>query len=643
MPRFDVQQQQSVLSSPTARPISFGGGSGSAQLGRAISDVAQKIDQKRAYDQDINYQKDISRLGIEMLQYNNTLLEKYPEGEGMYEDFQQEFSKRKGELFKKYKTGKNDNLGLIRLEESLSKKVIQFQATTKSQHQIASFQEDRDFIVNSVSSGDLEGGYALELLNDRSDALSGINPKVRSDIRQDNEDLIGSAEITNILSESGVNAAYNALKDDVYKNLSPSLRRSLNTKIESKARYGVKESLKQASELFAHGYPVGDLSSEIAMAERFGLDEEKTELQKIKRIQNQVNEFVKKPLKQNVKDLMDMNSALMAGESNDLDKINAMRSAFEVKSKSLKEDPYAWLEQSGWWDGQIITTNMTGDMEDALNQRRSIRESVLSKEGVQIPLFKPEEINELAISLSRANPEQKIGVINNIVSQLEDSEIPIAAAQIAPKSETITAAMINAQYSPDVSRDILLGESREVPVASKKEFLAEFMSGMGTSIQDEELRQNSMAAIEALYKEKVFQNGDESGVIDSDLFEESIEQVLGPIAEISDNKVLSFRTSSGAYLSADDFEDMVDDLDREVILKTHDDVPRAADGSELDIEDLIDRGRIIATGDGLYVFKDELGAHAQNKNGGVFEINLREIYNYKIANPEPSLFRGRTR
>lgn len=645
MPRFDVQQQQSVISADRARPESFGGGAGAAQLGRSMSDVAEKLNKKKAYDQEINVQKDISKLSIDMLQYNNSLLDKYPEGEGMYEDFQQEFTKRKNEIFKKYKIGAGNSadIGLLRLEESLSRKVIQSQAVTKSQHQIASYQEDRDFIINSISNDDIDGDYALELLNNRADALSGINPKVRSDIRQDNEDLVGKAEITNILSEYGVNAAYNALKDDAYKNLSPSLRRSLNSKIESKARHRVKESLRDASDMFAHGYPVGDLSADIAMAERFNLDEEKEELRKIKRTQNQVNEFVKNSLNQNIKDLTKMNSELMSGESKDLDKLNAMRSAFEVKSKALKEDPYSWLEQSGWWDGAIIDADMLGDMEDSLNQRRSIRESVLTREGVNIPLFKPQEISELAVALSKSNPEQKIGILNNIVFQLEDSEIPVVAMQIAPKSETITAAMVNAKYSPDVSRDILLGESRDIPIASEKEFLAEFMSQMGTSIQDESLRQNSMSAIKALYKEKAFQIGDNSGVIDNDLLEESIEQVLGPIAEISDTKVLSFRTRSGAYLSASDMEDLVEDLDKEVVRKTHGDVPRSADGSELDLEDLIDRGSVIATGDGLYIFKDQLGAHAQDENGEIFEIDLRKVYEYKIANPEPSLFRGRTR
>lgn len=651
MARFNIPRQQTTISGARASANSFGGGAlafvddgrGAVAIGKAVQNIGSMVEQKRLRDEKVRLQKDLSRATTDWTQRQIDLEQEYQSGDGLVDAFDNEFQGYAQTFLNAYEGDSRDEaeLRLINLQDNMKRKLIGRQAQLKSQQEVADFESSRDILVNQVANDQIEGDFALSVLTGHTQALTLLNPKIRGDIQQQNEDLIGESEFNRILKNEGVMTTHEVLRDGYFDRLSPNVRESLDRKLTSRAQVHVRNELSNAVDKYNAGYPVDDLSLEIEMAETFGLTEQKAQMQTMQKLQAEVNEFVKKPLSDNSQIIRDLDKKLLAGEGSatDLERLSVYNSALQIKAKMLEENPYEWLQRSNWFDGDILPADVSGDMTLALNQRRSIQNDVFEREGVAIPLFTNQEANQIITTLDSASPENKAATLAKIVAQLEPQEVGRVAAQVGPKAPELGAAMVNAEFAPETSRDILIGRTRDVVTPSDNDFSTAFLSNAGVAIEDEVARNQALSAIKALYKERTFRSGEATNIMDQNLFKKLSDEVLGPIISLNTGffgsgtaKTLSFRGVSGAYLDSDDFEELIEDIDSNAFMATHGDVPRSSDNKPLNIENMFKRMDLVSVGDGTYIIKDQLGGHALNRDGSIFEIDMKALESYQVNN-----------
>ena len=643
MPRFDVQQQQSVIDAALAPSNAFGSGAGTAAIGQAIGKVAdagnqalQKAKEKEEKDERIRLSKDLSASSIKFTQRQQELEQEYPDGEGLLEAFDQEISKHNKEMLGSYskELQQEAELKFFQVENQLKTRVIAKQAALKSQAQIADFESDRDVFVAEVSSNEMDEGLALTLLNDRVKEMTA-NPSIRGALKQENEDLIGSAAVTRILDEQGVIAADKALNAAKYKGLSPALRDRLKGKVKAKASVHVRDSLSEASQMFSAGYPVPDLDSELAIANHFGLKEQAADISFINSTADKVNRVVLQPLSKSMESLQKLDAKLLSGEgtSKDLATMKALTTAINTKQTMLNKDPYTWVSRSGYWPEPVLDVDVLVDSTEALNQRRSIQHHIKQNEGIDVPLLSSTDAKALTGAIEQASPEQKIDILDNMTKQLLPGEIGMVAGSLGVDSPHVAAAMVNSVHNKPIARDILLGADRDIPEPKKDEYSAAFMESTGLAIEDEQARQQALGAAKALYRERMFKANKASDILDGDEFEKAVQDVVGPVVEVGEGKTLSFRDQSGEYLTEDDFDDLIDEIDSEAIQATHGDIPRSANGEPLDVQRMFKRLRLAPVGDAVYYLKNEEGQFAMTEGGRPFELNMRALNDHVLRQP----------
>lgn len=638
MPRFDIREQQSILNPRriTSEQTGAAVARGMQAVGQAVSGVSEEIERYEQRQRKVELNSDLNSAAITWAEKENELAERYPTGDGMADAWQAEWNEFASSFNEKYRGDEEAQIKLDNLRRQFGTRIVNQQASYRAQHQVQSFREDRDIISTKVAKGEMDYEFALNLLNDRTDALAGINPNARGQIAQENQDMIGYAAISDTLDAQGFIAADELIDSDQFENLSASTRSSLKSKIRSEAGVYVRRETRQAAQLLDAGYPVGDLTQEIETAERFGFDDQALQLQTIQQIQQEVNEFVLQPSAENRNRIREIDRKMLSGEIDDTDLalITALRGAYNTKRKMLATDPYTWLDRSGWNGEPITFGDPSGDMSGHLEQRRAIRSKVLEQEGVDIPLLRPEEVASFHAAISQSSPEEQVGLISNLTNQLEGEEIGFTANQLAPKDITLAAAMVNAQFAPDVTRDIILGRSRDVPVPNDTAFQAEFLDVVGLAIEDEDARQQAMEAVKAVYKEYGFRSGEaDSAGIDSSVYKQSIERVIGPLVSFGKNKTLSFRDDSGEYVEAEVLEDIMDDVTEDDFMAVYGDTPRSISGRPLDIEKMFDNMDVVAVGDGIYAFRNNLGQFATTETGEEFQMDMRQMVRYYRNKP----------
>lgn len=252
-----------------------------------------------------------------------------------------------------------------------------------------------------------------------------------------------------------------------------------------------------------------------------------------------------------------------------------------------------------------------------------------SEYGIQIPILDDLETKSFINDLEVSTPEESSRYLNALGKNITDEQKIRLARDIFKENKSIGLAVSISDEDPRTAADIIAGnkaiKDKVLTMPSSNALRTRFLTTVGKAIVQQDYRQAGIEAVTSVYANKAVLNNVNDTSVDRNLLKESIKQVFGDIIKVNDSRITGFRKADGQFISEDDFEDFFDGLDRDKIMNVQGDMPRLANGTELNIESLKDAD-LVVVGDGLYTVNlfDEF---AVDKQGNPFVLNLKGIYN----------------
>lgn len=311
--------------------------------------------------------------------------------------------------------------------------------------------------------------------------------------------------------------------------------------------------------------------------------------------------------------------------------------------------PYKYLEKVGDMGG--ISPVSFGDREgfESIVERGKWRDEKNQKHGIELPFLMEEEVLALRQSFLQRNPDNQVQFLEGMSSSMPREYYSEISQELFKKEPAVGVAMVIAPEDGAVAKELVQGHKliseKAIKLPPRNIFLEAFNSQTGQSIQDPNLRSNTVDAVMAIYAQESDRIGEASSDLDEDRMGDAIKKIIGEPVDINDKKTLSFRSSrdgdpnQGKFLDSDEFEELWDDVSVNDIRSVQDDVPRIANGSEVNLDKTKRRADLVAVGDGIYVMRVDT-QFLVDKSGKPFELNLKEIHRRKaikgFAIPTPT-------
>jgi len=308
----------------------------------------------------------------------------------------------------------------------------------------------------------------------------------------------------------------------------------------------------------------------------------------------------------------------------------------EKASRKTKKENLERLKYSDSWKYLQKIGDIAGytplDMSDPESLPQKFEQRAKYIEGVEkrhkfaeIPMMPKEEQLMFMQYLTTGSIEEKHERLQAIEQSLTGDQYQRFTKQIFSKSKELGMAMAYAIDDPELSKDIISGhrimKSKTVD-ADEATLKSSFSTALKESIPDVETKDSLYQAVKAYAVSKAHERG--SSVVDSEDIEKGIERLTGPLVEINGRNTLSFRSGGKIFTDLEDFYE--DEITKEEIEIMHKDLPRDSTGSFIDIDDIKDDYSLELRGDGVYALKDPSGDHAADKNGDVFLLDIKSIY-----------------
>lgn len=641
LPRINESQQ---LTTRRATPDDFGAGAARAlqQVGNQVTDFSigqlekisqetkeqqEKIERAEKLDRSNQIQKRIIDANVE---FSQNLLEEQdtsPDGEGVLERYKEKFESFSNQLNEDFPEDSQEvSARLNNFNNRFTNKAIDTRIRLKRQSLIDNASDGIDQIENQVSRGALTPQEGLDIALEQTETLSQFNKKAAQALKQENIDRFAPFFVEGLSPKTALEIINSAQFD----NVTPSVRKQIKNKVITGAKVELIKLGKDYQANLNAGFEFRDISGEIQQARSAGLNDIADQLSSMQKTQKSLGDFSIKSFEEQQQIISKQNQKLRSGQGGteqDINLFNAYQNIVRNKFKMLQEDPYTYLSNTDQLNGEQLKTIDLSDPDiakQALDQRRILIEQQFEKEGVRIDLLTKEEVRNFSNAFKNANPEQKVALYSSLGQSLGIDEIRGVASQLNVLDENAAYGLITAQDDPETTLKVAQGANRDVE--KPKDFDNVYNDLISNSIQDPIAAESAKKQVLSFYKETVFQSGDTTQLLNEEFLQNAIDNVLGPtISMPNGSKTLSFRDeTTGSYLTSDDFEDALEDLDRDHIFDSHGDTPRDIDNNEIDVEILIDNADLIAVGDGLYNIIDQNNRFAQDSKGNKFVLDMRK-------------------
>lgn len=300
-----------------------------------------------------------------------------------------------------------------------------------------------------------------------------------------------------------------------------------------------------------------------------------------------------------------------------------------IKNAELKQSkPWKWVQTTPTVP-QPPVLDMQNDPVNSFVQRDIYLENMQATQGIELDFMQPQEVDALQELLTVGNARQNAESMATLASYIPDERFNEVTKQLFDKQPSLGVAFGLANEDQNISEDIVRGQkfldNNAVKMPSKGNFDMKFFELVQKAIPDPELRKKALEAVRAGYAAETFRQGDETGILSTDILEGVMNRVIGPVVGYNDLSTLSFRDERGQYVDAEAFKDTIDNLTTKDIETVQDDIPRMFNGSPLNMRDIREFGEFVAVGDGRYLIKtfDEF---AVDRSGQPFELRLSEVF-----------------
>lgn len=316
----------------------------------------------------------------------------------------------------------------------------------------------------------------------------------------------------------------------------------------------------------------------------------------------------------------------------------------------LKEkDPYAYMQAQGDTQGlaplQLDGDNLTGSFQ----QRQRYIDRAKVQYGIDLPVMTPGEVKNVSKLLENYDDNAATIFIQSLQRSIPPSQYIPLSKQLFKENPALGVALSVAGDDPDTTRSIVRGNSlirnKAVAMPSDSKFTEQYFSKLGNAITNPQIRYSSLEAIKADYAAQAQASGIASkDNLDTSTLNKSIEKVIGPVLTTGKNDAttLSFRGEFGAakqsrFITQDDWDDMIDDMTKEDIVKAQGYMPTAINGDEISVSQIQKRGEFQAIGDGKYIINVN-GEFVPDKQGKPMVFNMKKIQQIHNNKPKSSFF-----
>jgi hypothetical protein len=342
-----------------------------------------------------------------------------------------------------------------------------------------------------------------------------------------------------------------------------------------------KEALKDYQKAKSLGYEVSPKETARVNA----LIGDDLELQEAMSITNQVSSF-------SLLSVSDRNDALAAMQTGELDDVDLFAESVKANArinKAATEDAYSLGIRQGLVEDTAFDIN---DPESLAARQRSA--DMLSEHyGVEASPLKAAEVQLVADMIPDMTPNEKVALANTL------SVAPALWGQLSEKNEG-AFAMAGATGDATVMRGVFKGQQliseKLVRLPSEADMLAEYEDLVGDAYGTQD-KADLYRAVKNYYAAAT--KDPTGGELDSSAMEQSVAAVSGGIQNVN-----GFKTVVPRGVAGDDFEDLFDDMHRDVV-KRLGGVHGLTDDEAAEI---IGNARIVGVKDGQYIVQTDGGA-----------------------------------
>ena len=460
--------------------------------------------------------------------------------------------------------------------------------------------------------------------------------------RIENERTLVHSSIIDKISvedEGAAKSYYEQHKDEIDPDQQIKIEKSfevLERQRKAKVQQEINKQIKLVEDTFKLGieYPDEQVSQLQALARANGMDDQADALGQMSELFDTNKEFLELPLEDQGARLQELQASIAEAPSREkVAEFQMLTDSYSSKIKALEKDPVKYYQ-----DTKQIRPFAELDYSDPLkftnelDQRRVSIADIQRKEGLRLPLMSEDEIDQMTTIYNDANAAQKTQLLNMVYSSFNAEEAQVIAKRIAPKQASMAAVMSVVNEAPDVANKIAAGSQQEkfVPQAKVQASIQDYLKG---AIPDGTALETIGAAVYDIYGQLSFEANDSTNVIDEDRLKKSVDMVVGKPMKVktgffdTPSYILPFRLESGQHITEGQFEAALSTITLPKLLETHGDTFKTPEGTNLDVEETINRTNLISVGDGLYQLETRTGQQIIGSDGSPFILDMKKIAN----------------
>ena len=251
-----------------------------------------------------------------------------------------------------------------------------------------------------------------------------------------------------------------------------------------------------------------------------------------------------------------------------------------------------------------------GDAKQAANSlddRVNFVKAKNAQYATDLPLLTDTETQGFIQLYQRLPPNEGAKTLNDFTKTLPDDQQGLIADAIFQKNKPMGIAVSVADGAPDVTRGLLNGADviakKLIKMPSDFDIKAQVNKEIGSVIVDPQMMAALQEGVRNLYADSIHADNDNSGSKDDTIIKKALDSLVGPQFELNGSATIGFRKDDGKLTDEDEFTSLYRDLTLGVIEEIQGDVPRYADGTPVDIDDLREQGELVVAKEGQYMIK----------------------------------------